>query len=74
MAEVPSNLMEYFFNNIDVMREIAKDSHGRPISVEDAASLITSRFAFTSLEMLQQVSSTSKFCCLMAEHSKLRLF
>uniref|UniRef100_A0A915PSU8 Peptidase M3A/M3B catalytic domain-containing protein n=1 Tax=Setaria digitata TaxID=48799 RepID=A0A915PSU8_9BILA len=54
MAEVPSNLMEYFFNNIDVLREIAKDSHGRPISVEDAASLITSRFAFTSLEMLQQ--------------------
>ncbi|VBB26243.1 unnamed protein product [Acanthocheilonema viteae] len=54
MAEVPSNLMEYFFNNIDVLREIAKDNHGRSISVEDAASLITSRFAFTSLEMLQQ--------------------
>ncbi|EFO25864.1 peptidase family M3 containing protein [Loa loa] len=54
MAEIPSNLMEYFFNNIDILREIAKDNHGRPISVEDAASLITSRFAFTSLEMLQQ--------------------
>ncbi|VDN06845.1 unnamed protein product [Thelazia callipaeda] len=54
MAEIPSNLMEYFFNNIDVLREIARDSRGRSISVEDAASLITSRFSFTSLEMLQQ--------------------
>ncbi|VDK71265.1 unnamed protein product [Litomosoides sigmodontis] len=54
MAEIPSNLMEYFFNNIDVLQEIAKDNYGRSISVEDAATLITSRFAFTSLEMLQQ--------------------
>lgn len=61
MAEIPSNLMEYFFYNIDVLREIAKDEHGHPISMEDAASLISSRFAFISLEMLQQVSSMFPF-------------
>lgn len=71
MAEIPSNLMEYFFNNIDVLQEIAKDNYGRSISVEDAATLITSRFAFTSLEMLQQVSSTSKFYRPRIERSNM---
>lgn len=55
MAEIPSNLMEYCFNDLSVLREIAKDSNGNSISVEEAASLITSRFAFTATEMLQQV-------------------
>lgn len=57
MAEIPSNLMEYFFNNIDVMRGIAKNEYGHAMSVEDAAAVISSRFAFSSLEMAQQVNN-----------------
>ncbi|KHN84723.1 Mitochondrial intermediate peptidase, partial [Toxocara canis] len=54
MAEIPSNLMEYFFNDLSVLREVAKDENGQPMSVDEAASLITSRFAFSSLDILQQ--------------------
>ncbi|VDK56864.1 unnamed protein product [Anisakis simplex] len=54
MAEIPSNLMEYFFNDLGVLREIAKDENGNAMSMDDAASLITSRFAFSSLDLLQQ--------------------
>uniref|UniRef100_A0A9J2PAY9 COP9 signalosome complex subunit 6 n=1 Tax=Ascaris lumbricoides TaxID=6252 RepID=A0A9J2PAY9_ASCLU len=56
MAEIPSNLMEYFFNDLGVLRMIAKDESGQPMSVDEAASLITSRFAFSSLDILQQAS------------------
>uniref|UniRef100_A0A0N5ATK6 COP9 signalosome complex subunit 6 n=1 Tax=Syphacia muris TaxID=451379 RepID=A0A0N5ATK6_9BILA len=54
MAEIPSNLMEYFFNDINVLQKMAFDGNGNAISVEDAASMIASRFAFTSIDLLQQ--------------------
>ncbi|VDM58412.1 unnamed protein product [Angiostrongylus costaricensis] len=55
-SEIPSILMEYFFNDLTVMRTILCNPDGECIPVEDAASMIASRFAFSSLEILQQAS------------------
>uniref|UniRef100_A0A1I7XGA0 Peptidase_M3 domain-containing protein n=1 Tax=Heterorhabditis bacteriophora TaxID=37862 RepID=A0A1I7XGA0_HETBA len=55
-SEIPSNLMEYFFNDLSVMRSVLRNVDGDCISVEDAACLISSRFAFSSLEIMQQAS------------------
>ncbi|MFH4974227.1 hypothetical protein AB6A40_000936 [Gnathostoma spinigerum] len=54
MAEIPSNLMEYFFNDLNVLETIAKDDNGKGICIDEAASMITSRFAFSSLDIMQQ--------------------
>lgn len=59
MAEVPSNLMEYAFNDINVLRKIGVDDEGTPIGIDEAASMIASRFAFSSLDILQQVNFKS---------------
>ncbi|VDK75766.1 unnamed protein product [Cylicostephanus goldi] len=55
-SEVPSILMEYFFNDLSVMQSILRSPSGECIEVEDAACMIASRFAFSSLEIMQQAS------------------
>ncbi|KJH41486.1 hypothetical protein DICVIV_12540 [Dictyocaulus viviparus] len=55
-SEIPSILMEYFFNDLTVLRTILRDANGECIPVEDAACMIASRFAFSSLEIMQQAS------------------
>ncbi|CAJ0603710.1 unnamed protein product [Cylicocyclus nassatus] len=55
-SEVPSILMEYFFNDLSVMQSILRSPNGECIEVEDAACMIASRFAFSSLEIMQQAS------------------
>ncbi|CAI4225459.1 unnamed protein product [Auanema sp. JU1783] len=46
--------MEYFFNDVNVMQTVLRDNDGTGISLEHAATLISSRFAFTSIETVQQ--------------------
>uniref|UniRef100_A0A7E4VSD8 Peptidase_M3 domain-containing protein n=1 Tax=Panagrellus redivivus TaxID=6233 RepID=A0A7E4VSD8_PANRE len=53
-AEVPSNLMECFFNDIRVLKLICRDAHGRSIEESEAEALIASRSIFSGLETLQQ--------------------
>ncbi|KAH7729029.1 Peptidase family M3 containing protein [Aphelenchoides avenae] len=53
-AEVPSNLMELFFNNPRVLRGICKDKSGRAISADQAEVLIRSRRVFTTTSTLHQ--------------------
>ncbi|WKY06623.1 hypothetical protein Q1695_006646 [Nippostrongylus brasiliensis] len=55
-SEIPSILMEYFFNDLTVMQTILRNAKGECIPTEDAASIIASRFAFSSLEVMQQAS------------------
>uniref|UniRef100_A0A914EAW4 Peptidase M3A/M3B catalytic domain-containing protein n=1 Tax=Acrobeloides nanus TaxID=290746 RepID=A0A914EAW4_9BILA len=55
MAEIPSNLMEYFFNDYRILTQVCKDKSGRPISEDEAKALIDSRYSFGCLETLQQV-------------------
>ena len=54
MAEVPSNLMEFFFNDIRILKLICKDSSGRSICNDEAEALIASRSLFMGIEILQQ--------------------
>ena len=54
MAEVPSNLMEFFFNDIRILKLICKDSSGRSIRDDEADALIASRSLFMGVETLQQ--------------------
>uniref|UniRef100_A0A914ZDC6 Peptidase M3A/M3B catalytic domain-containing protein n=1 Tax=Panagrolaimus superbus TaxID=310955 RepID=A0A914ZDC6_9BILA len=54
MAEVPSNLMEFFFNDLRILKLICKDSSGRPIRDDEAEALIASRSLFMGIETLQQ--------------------
>uniref|UniRef100_A0AC35ESC7 Peptidase M3A/M3B catalytic domain-containing protein n=1 Tax=Panagrolaimus sp. PS1159 TaxID=55785 RepID=A0AC35ESC7_9BILA len=54
MAEVPSNLMEFFFNDMRILKLICKDSSGRSIRDDEAEALIASRSLFSGIETLQQ--------------------
>ncbi|VDO30079.1 unnamed protein product [Haemonchus placei] len=55
-SEIPSILMEYFFNDLTVLQSVLRNSDGECVRIEDAASMIASRFAFSSLEIMQQAS------------------
>ncbi|ETN80623.1 hypothetical protein NECAME_02371 [Necator americanus] len=55
-SEIPSILMEYFFNDLTVMQSTLRSPNGDCIPLEDAACMIASRFAFSSLEIMQQAS------------------
>ncbi|KAJ1359819.1 hypothetical protein KIN20_018630 [Parelaphostrongylus tenuis] len=55
-SEIPSILMEYFFNDLTVMQTILRNPDGECVPIEDAACMIASRFAFSSLEIMQQAS------------------
>ncbi|KAL6737175.1 hypothetical protein Aduo_010842 [Ancylostoma duodenale] len=55
-SEIPSILMEYFFNDLTVMQSILRSPNGDCIALEDAACMSASRFAFSSLEIMQQAS------------------
>lgn len=57
-SEIPSNLMEYFFSNLGVMRDIIRrtDRSEDKLSVEAAATLLASRHSFTAIETVQQAA------------------
>ncbi|EGT48005.1 hypothetical protein CAEBREN_02102 [Caenorhabditis brenneri] len=57
-SEIPSNLMEYFFSNLNVMRDIIRrtDRDEDQLSVESAATLLASRHSFTAIETVQQAA------------------
>lgn len=57
-SEIPSNLMEYFFSNLNVMRDIIRrtDRNEDKLSVESAATLLASRHSFTAIETVQQAA------------------
>ncbi|KAE9555380.1 hypothetical protein FO519_001392 [Halicephalobus sp. NKZ332] len=54
IAEVPSHLMEFFFNDPRILKMICKDSSGREIDPEAIEALIASRSLFSGMETLQQ--------------------
>ena len=54
IAEVPSHLMEFFFNDPRILKTICKDSSGRQLDEEGIEALIASRSLFSGMETLQQ--------------------
>ncbi|CAB3409978.1 unnamed protein product [Caenorhabditis bovis] len=57
-SEIPSNLMEYFFNDLRVLREVIRDQENpsRQLSVDAAATVLASRHSFTAIETVQQAA------------------
>lgn len=57
-SEIPSNLMEYFFNDVRVMTEVIRkaDKSTDQLSIESAATLLASRHSFTAIETVQQAA------------------
>jgi len=54
IAEVPSHLMEFFFNDPRILKMICKDSSGRQLDEEGIEALIAARSLFSGMETLQQ--------------------
>ncbi|TKR72003.1 hypothetical protein L596_019528 [Steinernema carpocapsae] len=55
MAEIPSNLMEFFFKSPKIMTTLFKNPSGATMPESDAQALISSRNMFHNMETLQQV-------------------
>uniref|UniRef100_A0AC34Q9X7 Peptidase M3A/M3B catalytic domain-containing protein n=1 Tax=Panagrolaimus sp. JU765 TaxID=591449 RepID=A0AC34Q9X7_9BILA len=54
IAEVPSNLMEFFFNDPRMLNMVCRDSAGHQMDPEAIQALIASRSLFNGMETLQQ--------------------
>uniref|UniRef100_A0A0N5BFD3 Peptidase_M3 domain-containing protein n=1 Tax=Strongyloides papillosus TaxID=174720 RepID=A0A0N5BFD3_STREA len=54
MAEIPSNVMEFFINDSRVIKKIYNDVGGKFLSKSDIETLISSNKAFSSFDILQQ--------------------
>lgn len=55
-AEIPSTLMEYFFYDINVMQRTLCSADGQSIDIKDAATVIASENALSSLNIVHQAS------------------
>ncbi|CAI5447102.1 unnamed protein product [Caenorhabditis angaria] len=57
-SEIPSNLMEYFFNDLNVMRDIIRNPEepNSKLSIDSAATILASRHSFTAIETVQQAA------------------
>ncbi|EFP08087.1 hypothetical protein CRE_23206 [Caenorhabditis remanei] len=57
-SEIPSNLMEYFFSDLGVMRDIIRrpNQPNEQLPIESAATLLASRHSFTAIETVQQAA------------------
>jgi Zn-dependent oligopeptidase len=55
MAEIPSNLMEFFIHDLRVLTMVARDATGQSLSAADGEAIVASRFAFSAIELVQQV-------------------
>ncbi|CEF68999.1 Mitochondrial intermediate peptidase [Strongyloides ratti] len=54
MAEIPSNLMEFFVNDPRILKHVYNDIGGKFLSKSDIEKLISSNKAFSSFDLLQQ--------------------
>jgi len=54
-AEVPSNLMECFFNDPRILSKVCRDKSGRALSLDQASVLIQSKQLFGTFHSLQQI-------------------
>uniref|UniRef100_A0A0K0DYP4 Peptidase_M3 domain-containing protein n=1 Tax=Strongyloides stercoralis TaxID=6248 RepID=A0A0K0DYP4_STRER len=54
MAEIPSNLMEFFINDSRILKHVYNDIGGKCLSKSDIEKLIFSNKAFSSFDLLQQ--------------------
>ncbi|CAD6192735.1 unnamed protein product [Caenorhabditis auriculariae] len=56
-SEIPSNLMEYFFSDLHVLRDIMRSSDSSAsLSVDSTATVLASRCSFTAIETVQQAA------------------
>ncbi|GMT33132.1 hypothetical protein PFISCL1PPCAC_24429, partial [Pristionchus fissidentatus] len=55
-AEIPSTLMEYFFYDLRVMQRTLCTTDGKAIDIKDAATVIASENALSSLNIIHQAS------------------
>uniref|UniRef100_A0A0N4ZL82 Peptidase_M3 domain-containing protein n=1 Tax=Parastrongyloides trichosuri TaxID=131310 RepID=A0A0N4ZL82_PARTI len=54
MAEIPSNVMEFFINDPRILKNIYNDIGGKFMSKNDFDIMLSSNKAFSSLDLLQQ--------------------
>jgi len=54
-AEVPSHLMECYFNDPRILVQICKDRSGRALSSDQAEAIVGSKYQFSTIRTLQQV-------------------
>ncbi|PAV75730.1 hypothetical protein WR25_11686 isoform A [Diploscapter pachys] len=55
-SEIPSNLMEFFFNDIQVFRSLLRGENDEEIPIDEAASHLSARSAFSAIEVVQQAA------------------